>query len=504
MKQYETFELSFEGEEPKGSFALADIKAVFTLGDESKTVNGFYDGKGIYKVRFLPAKLGTYSWKVSGVVSAEGIEECVPSEKSHGIVRADGFAFKYEDGEKYIPFGTTVYAIAHQDEALIEETFQTLEKTPFNKLRHCIFPKSYDFNHNDPKLYPFEKNENGKWDVNRPCFEFWQNFENIVKRLGYLGIQSDIILMHSYDRWGFAFLDMSEIEIYLDYALRRLSAFPFVWWSMANEYDFLFNRSLDDWYKIEEIIVKNDPYRHLLSNHNGMKIYDFSRQNITHCSIQTNAMHKVSDWRQKYGKPVVIDECCYEGDLEHEWGSITAFEMVNRFWQGFSLGGYVTHGETYYSDDEILWWAKGGKLHGESAPRIAFLKDLMYSFKGNLEPWNEPIFEEFGNVTEKAVKSDVPPFFKLMASLSTEESENLKWKSAAYLGHIGDDVFLKYYGTHRPKKAAFRLPKDFTYKIEVIDAWEMTRKTLAQNVSGRVPLDLPGKEGIAVLATRIN
>lgn len=61
MKQYETFELSFNGEKPTGSEALADITAVFTLNGESNTVKGFYDGDGIYKVRFLPQKTGNYS-----------------------------------------------------------------------------------------------------------------------------------------------------------------------------------------------------------------------------------------------------------------------------------------------------------------------------------------------------------------------------------------------------------------------------------------------------------
>ncbi len=502
MKQYETFELRFNGEKPTGSEALADITAVFTLNGESNTVKGFYDGDGIYKVRFLPQKTGNYSWTVSGAVSASGSEECVPSEKSHGMVVADGCSFKYEDGEKYLPFGTTIYALVHQDEEVIEETFKSLEKAPFNKVRHCIFPKSYDFNHNDPKYYPFEKDESGNWDVNRPCYAYWNHLEKNIVRLGEMGIESDLILMHSYDRWGFAFLSMEEIAVYIEYAMRRLAAFPYVWWSMANEYDFLFNHKIEDWYEIEEMIVKNDPYHHLLSNHNGIKIYDFSRPNITHCSIQTNAMHKVDEWRNKYNKPVIIDECCYEGDIEHEWGSISAFEMTDRFWKGCVKGGYVTHGETYYNDEEILWWAKGGKLHGKSPERIAYLKELMYSLDEPLEPWSEPMFEEFNNVTEKAVKSDVPPFFALMNSLSEEEKENLKWKNGACAGHIGENFFIKYYGRYCPRKAAFRLPKDKSYKIEVIDVWEMTRETLCENVSGKVPLELPAKEGIAVIATK--
>ena len=37
----------------------------------------------------------------------------------------------------------------------------------------------------------------------------------------------------------------------------------------------------------------------------------------------------------------------------------------------------------------------------------------------------------------------------------------------------------------------------------MIDVWEMTRKTLIEEASGSTALELPGKEGIAVLATKI-
>jgi hypothetical protein len=44
-----------------------------------------------------------------------------------------------------------------------------------------------------------------------------------------------------------------------------------------------------------------------------------------------------------YKKPVVIDECAYEGNIHRGWGSITGEEMVRRFWEGYVRGGYVGH-----------------------------------------------------------------------------------------------------------------------------------------------------------------
>ena len=46
MLQYQTFELIFKGEEPAGSRSEIDLKAVFTCGETSKEVAGFYAGEG--------------------------------------------------------------------------------------------------------------------------------------------------------------------------------------------------------------------------------------------------------------------------------------------------------------------------------------------------------------------------------------------------------------------------------------------------------------------------
>lgn len=81
-----------------------------------------------------------------------------------------------------------------------------------------------------------------------------------------MGIQSDLILFHPYDNWGFSRLSMEENLVYLDYLLRRFSAIPSMWWSMANEYDLCMSKTMDDWHVIEEFIANNDPYHHLLSN----------------------------------------------------------------------------------------------------------------------------------------------------------------------------------------------------------------------------------------------
>ncbi len=491
---YEPYTFTFQGPDPGTDHVRIDLTGEFTYKDQTYTVKGFYGGDETYYLRFLPLYEGQWAYQISGLFEQSGVLE-ISGTAGHGPVRADGIHFQYHDGTSYAPFGTTVYALAHQPEVLIEQTTATLKSSPFNKVRHCVFPKHYDYNHNDPELYPFERNPDGSWDVLHPCFAFWDHLEQIITDLGNSGIQTDLILFHPYDRWGFARMNMDENRLYLEYALRRLSSVPYIWWSLANEYDFVFDRPLEDWYQLEEYVHDNDPYGHLLSCHNGIRLYDFDRPNITHLSVQTAAMHMASYWMNRYSRPVVYDECCYEGDIQHAWGNISAQELVNRFWKAAAQGAYATHGETYLSEDGILWWSRGGALKGESPARIDFLRTLLESLPGAIEPWIEARDSNFSS-------PELAKFAKLKSELDPMDRANLEWKDAVYAGHIGEQIYIKYLGEQQPQIMYFNLPEKLgqTYRIEVIDAWNMTRIVAAEHVHGRNTVRLKGRQYVALLA----
>lgn len=505
MRQYQMFELQFLGKEPEASQTSVSVEAEFiwkskTTGNQkSKKIKGFYAGDGLYKVRFLPEEAGEFNWKVTGCVAGEGSELCESAAAGDkGIVRAKGIRFEYNDGTAFLPVGTTIYALAHQKEGLIQETMHTLKKAPFNKVRHCVFPKFYDYNREDPEFFPFERKENGDWDMDRPCFPYWDKLERVIFELADMGIQSDLILFHSYDKWGFSMLDMEQCRKYLDYLLRRLSVIPQLWWSMANEFDLMYGRTMDDWYEIEAFVAANDPYHHLLSNHNCFSFYDFTRPNITHCCVQTIQMESAAMWLEEYKKPLIYDECCYEGNLPLSWGNLSGFAMADRFWKACVPGAYASHGEVFLDENDILWWAKGGELKGSSPVRIAFLIEILDELPGTLTPWHQKLWE----MPDMGFMSNAPRdlFKNLHLSMPKEQQESMRVKDGVCCGHIGEQVFLEYFGTRCCGMTRWILPENHTYRIEEIDIWEMTRKTTYRGVNGKLEIKMPGKEGIALLA----
>lgn len=489
-------EWSFPGD--SGETLTAEIYS----GEKKYCLRGFYAGNGMHKLRFLPQNAGLYLCNFHGPVEDSLTLPCEVSQR-HGQVYAQETHFRYANGKWFYPFGTTVYALAYQPEDRLRETLQTLQAAPFNKIRMCVFPKSFPYCMEEPEFFPFEK-ENDGWNICKPCPAFWDRLDSIVTELNSLEIQVDLILMHPYDRWGFSRLNMEQIRKYISYAVSRLAAFPNIWWSLANEYDIM-NYTQEDWQEMAAILSTQDPYHHLLSNHQMILPWDFADPHTTHICLQVKSVEDVSRYTAQYRKPLMVDECRYEGNLAWEWGNLSGFEMVNRFWKVLAQGGYASHGETFLDDHDILWWAKGGTLKGQSVPRIAFAKEIIERLPGPLSYCGLNITEEILDrmIADPADFLHNETFAPLAGKMSHQQAYAMLMDGKQFQASCGKDVFLFYYGEHCTGIAQLQLPRDECYRIECIDVWNMTRLCVAEAATGNLELHLPGVPGIALLASRI-
>ncbi|TDG00758.1 DUF5605 domain-containing protein [Paenibacillus piri] len=472
VERWGRFEFRAKGPENGNPYADVQFSARFSYKHRVVEVDGFYDGDGQYCIRFMPESLGEWSFEtvsnISGLNGLKGSLNCTePSQGNRGPVRVDNvYHFAYADGTPYFPVGTTCYVWNHQGEELEAQTLKSLSEAPFNKIRMCVFPKHYDYNHNEPETYPFAGSLDKGWDFTRFSPAFWSHLERRIDDLQKLDIEVDLILFHPYDRWGFAQMSAEADDSYLRYLLARLSSFRNVWWSLANEYDLMYEKKMQDWDRFFHIVQAHDPYQHLRSIHNwhnperhyrsNQHWYDHGKPWVTHVSIQHPDLNFVPEWREQFKKPVVIDECRYEGNLNHGWGNITAEQMVECFWKGMAQGGYVTHGETFVHPEDIIWWSHGGKLHGESPARIRFLLDIM---------------------------AEGPQLGKTAI--------NFKWDAAA--GGIDGEYYLVYFGSSRPAFRLLELPEGIRFDIDLIDTWEMTITPFEDTFEGKCRVPLPGK-----------
>lgn len=75
----------------RNPFTDVRFGATFTFGHRAVSVDGFYDGDGIYKVRFMPDSEGEWSYTTAGdlpeLEGQRGTFTCTPpSENNHGSV----------------------------------------------------------------------------------------------------------------------------------------------------------------------------------------------------------------------------------------------------------------------------------------------------------------------------------------------------------------------------------------------------------------------------------
>ena len=514
-------EIVCKGTSTGNPFTERQIRGCFQGAQETVWVDGFYDGDGVYKVRFMPSFEGEYTFRIEGDYGDEmaacesaklqdfnlsGTDKVggengkltgsftviPPSADNHGPVRvANTYHFAYEDGKPYYSIGTTCYVWDLQSDERIAETLQTLKESAFNKIRFCIFPKHYDYNLGEPRSYPYEgtpmdstvltkdnfqeytgKTEGNHFDLTRFNPAHFRHIEWCVEQLQALGIEADLIVMHPYDRWGFSCMTREQDHLYWKYVLARFAAYRNIWWSLANEYDIFEHKTIEDWEGYAKLICEHDPYHHLRSIHNCIAFYDHSRPWVTHCSIQRQDIYKtaelVNEWRERYRKPAVLDEIAYEGNIQHGWGNISGEEMLRRFWEAVCRGGYPGHGETYMSDDDVLWWSHGGILHGESHKRFHLLHQIMEETPGiGLAPYDRCGWDEV---------------------CAVPESE--KWSAVK-------SYYLYYYSFMRPSFRDFYFDDDTSFTVRVIDTWNMTVEDRGV-YKGKFRIELPGRPYMAV------
>jgi hypothetical protein len=489
VEQWDVYEIEMKGPADGNPFFDVRFSAVFNNGSRSIEVNGFYDGDGVYRVRFMPDQPGVWRyetrsnrWPLSRRTGS--FTAIAPSGKNHGPVQVrNTYHFAYADGTPYRPFGTTCYNWLQAPDDWQELTLKTLSTSPFNKVRFLVTPQDKDFRLQvPPTLFPFEGKPRKDWDYTRFSPPFFRKLEQRVAQLGELGIEADIILFHPYGKtWGFDTMDAATDDRYLRYLVARLAAYRNVWWSMANEYDFLRTKTQADWDRYFQIVQHDDPYGHLRSIHNGYFFYNHNQPWVTHVSIQNGAAVDESGravlYRDVWRKPVVYDEVKYEGNENYRWGQLTAQEMVHRFWSGAVAGTYVQHGECYLNTNDT-WLSYGGVLRGESPPRIAFLRKIL----------------------EDGPADGLSPMDK--------------WQDVNTACKHGEH-YLMYFGRETPTKWPFALYRDalaenMQFGVEVIDTWAMTitsvegvfttkrkdRYTFVDRDGRNV--NLPGKPGMAL------
>ncbi|GAA5202623.1 DUF5060 domain-containing protein [Microbacterium jejuense] len=488
VERWGVHEIVLNGPDKGNPYVDVTVAAVYEGAGQSITVPGFYDGDGTFRVRFSPPAAGEWRWRTDSNLPAlrqsGKVSVVEPSPDNHGpvLVVPGGYHFVYADGSPYRQIGTTSYSWALQSDEKCELTLDTLSKSPFNKIRMLVFP-----NVPAEATDPFVRTGTGlhDWDPTRIDPAYFRRYESRIERLLALGIQADVVLFQPYDTArGYSDMTRVDDERYVKYIAARFGAYRNVWWSMANEYDGIKTKTVDDWDHLFQVLQAADPHNRLRSVHNKNIYYDARKPWITHASIQSAGAAldglRAHFHRQFALKPVIFDEVAYEGNISERWGQLSGEQMTHRFWNTFVGGTYCGHGETLNPEQKpsISWLGQGGTLNGTSAPRLAFLKQIM---------------EDGPAPGINALQPD--------------------WDYD--IAGVDSQYYLRYFGESAPTSWEAILPSGAgqSYQVDVIDTWNMTITSAGVYSMAKVPrgaqdparptVALPGSQWIAVRFTRV-
>jgi len=454
-----------EGPAGGNPFVEVSLSAEFRKGRRVFVPEGFYDGEGVYKVRFMPDEEGVWRYRTKSnkreLRGVTGEFLCTSARAgNHGPVSVrNRHHFGYADGQAYWPVGTTCYGWALKTAVKKRQTIASLRRSPFNKIRMIVMP----FAGSRTRLFPFPGKSREDWDFSRFDPRFFHNYERCLRQLMALGIEADVIFFHPYDkgRYGFDMVPHSVNIRFLRYCIARFGAFRHVWWSIANEFDFLRTRKMSEWDSFGRAIAKHDPYGKLCSIHNGALMYNNQQPWITHASIQNGSavadFGRARIYRDCFRKPVIYDEVCYEGNLRVRWGNLSGEEMTHRFWQGYIAGTYVGHSESWRKGlkRDSSWLGSGGKLEGKSWRRMGFLRRIM----------------------EEGPQEGIGPV----------DGDDM------CVGGIRGRYYVVYFGWEKPGRWKVDLPRGVPdgarCRIDIIDTWDMKVKP----VRGVITLKTKGR-----------
>ncbi len=250
-EQWGVYELQLEGPTSGNPFSEHLVSARFTHADQTTIVRGFYDGEGKYLIRFMPSLPGEWTFATNSSdaeldAHAGAFVVKPPSAGNHGPVQvANMFHFAYADGTPYKPLGTTCYAwTLAAGRAPGTNAENARERRRSTNCGCASFP-SVTIGTRTSRRSTLSRERRPTSGISRGSTRHSSaHSKQRIARLGKLGIEADLILLHPVRRRALGFRpDAGRCDDrYLQYVVARLAAYRNVWWSMANEWDFMLEK----------------------------------------------------------------------------------------------------------------------------------------------------------------------------------------------------------------------------------------------------------------------
>lgn len=378
IEQYHPHDFVFKAAAPGNPFDV-ELTAEFSFAGTNGarlTVPGFYDGAGVWKIRFSPTKPGEWSMRTASSLEAlNGKTEsgivCVVNRHPniHGGLRVDPaypYHFVYEDGTRYFLLGYEadwLWApeMTNPERKVMHRLIDQMATRGFNHVLVNVYAhdtrwatnKSCEWDYGPAELYPWEGN-NLNPDHSRLNPKFFQLYDGMMNALQDKGIVAHIMLKVYNKRVKWPAKWSRDEERYFRYVVARYQAYGNVVWDFAKESYNEKDNQLQS--KLIDLIRYTDAYKRLVTVHDD-EAYEWDSELNRNVDFRTDQQHsdyaaaiKFDRARRKY--PVVNAEFGYEFGVDklptHDHGNQCVWqELLRRAYHIYLSGGY---GVYYYNN----------------------------------------------------------------------------------------------------------------------------------------------------------
>jgi hypothetical protein len=287
----------------RSPFADVAVDAVFTgPSDETFRMPAFYDGDGIWRVRFNPGEVGRWSYRLMSVPANPDFDRqgefTVTPRDARGFLKATpgkGWGFAFESGEPVFMFGDTTYNLFGMAHCGIDVAsfLRRRARQGFNLLRVRVPvspfhpPEGYS-DWQTRRTWPWGGSEQSP-RFDQFNLDYFRTVDRVVREADELGLGLEMII----EAWGFEFpFNSRQIftaeweELWLRYLIARYDAFACTWfWTPLNEYEYYPNGDwnyapiADRWQmRISRWIKAHAPHGHVVAAHNGPRLPPFAER----------------------------------------------------------------------------------------------------------------------------------------------------------------------------------------------------------------------------------
>lgn len=357
MQQYAVRDFEFRSGASHDFPFDVDFSAVFHGPDGRElVVPGFYDGDGIWKVRFSPTATGEWTFETRSTdADLDAIRgdpiQCTPNENPavHGgllVDRAHPHHFIWEDGTRYFLAGDECDWLFALELDLAERYLDGLAAHGFNHVLMQVYAHHADWGlgkpHcvSPPSMYPWA-GTNRRPDHSQLNPNFFRHLDRVIDNMHQRGIVSNLmVLVHNkhvqWPRFG-----SPEDDRYWRYLVARYQAYCNIVWNLSKEGWYV--KDPDYWDSRVDLIRRLDAYGRLITIHD----VNLPKADFLADQQHSDFYNHIIAERHSRRWPVVNVEFGYEPGPIDVYHSTHPEELRRRLWQIYMAGGY---GVYYYTN----------------------------------------------------------------------------------------------------------------------------------------------------------